>query len=116
MKAPTQKQTTAITAVLDRLKKYKGEEITAHEHPLHKAVVRLEKLCKDNGTDFHRQQFELFYPARIMWYHLIWASRKTRRGVKYNTTEEVAKLTKTLKTWLKKIPQNDPRREAFQQF
>lgn len=106
MKPPTKKQKTAITAVLDKLKKYKGEEIVAHEHPLHRAVVRLEELCRKRPG----RHPDLFYPARLFWYHLLWASRGTGRGVMMDTKEKTASLTKTLKLWLKKIPQDDPPR------
>jgi len=52
------------------LEKYKGEEIVAGEHPLHKAVVELEHLCvKRESHD------RLPLGVQTLWYQLLQVSR-----------------------------------------
>ena len=61
--------------MLAELEMYHGEKVVAHEHPLHKAVVRLEKLCIKRPPS-SKMSFVLFNPAKGIWFELLWASRR----------------------------------------
>lgn len=119
---PTKEQTTAIRNVLGQLAEYNGEEIVAHEHPLHHAVAALEKFCIRLKRSC-LQPYVLYRPAKMQWFLLIWASRPamptalsledyhSRRADRSDANPEVAlawtvELAATLSGWLEYFPQN----------
>ena len=59
------------------LQRYNGEEIVAHEHPLHKAIVEIEKLCRDRRRDDREitQLYSLPIPINSLWFMLLDVSR-----------------------------------------
>ncbi len=61
------------------LNNYGGEEIVAHEHPLHTAIQEVEKLCRrrsiTGGKHFARQNYFLPRVVDVIWYHLLDCSR-----------------------------------------
>ncbi len=61
-----------IDGVLDQLSGYKGEPIEAHKHPLHIAVVALERTCYIRDTG---QKQRLPNGISTPWYCLLWACR-----------------------------------------
>ncbi len=77
MAAPqiTPERRSLTQAVLSELARYRGEPIIAHEHPLHKAVVALERICVNRQLASEKHRYALFQPARGVWYRLLWASR-----------------------------------------
>ncbi len=71
----------AIQRAVDQLNRYDGEEIAAHEHPLHLAIQEVEKLCRERRPQL-KQTHSLPCPAAAIWYHLLSCSRG--RGLRYD--------------------------------
>ncbi len=95
---PTDEQKETIRNVLSELEVYQGEKVVAHEHPLHKAVVQLERLCVERSRS--RQRFTLFLPAHRIWCHLLWASRDPDVE---KANRKAVELNAVLRKWLVEI-------------
>lgn len=66
----------AIAEVQELLLRYRGERVDKGRHPLHAAVMGLERLCfRNNRTGDH----VLWCPAKRLWFSLLWASRGQKR-------------------------------------
>lgn len=65
----------AVREAVRLLKVYQGEEVVAHQHPLHSAIVRLEATVDDRLGRGMRSQNNLLPRARTCWFALLWASR-----------------------------------------
>lgn len=77
---------SAIDCVLGHLAEYKGEPIVKDEHPIHKAVVALERLCI--RTDRPGQPFKLPTPVHAAWCNMLHKSRDGTK-VSWNTMPEL---------------------------
>lgn len=60
--------------VVAALKDYQGEKIVAGEHPIHYAIVKLEKFCIERKPGSH-QSHALHPPLSYIWYSLLDVSR-----------------------------------------
>ena len=67
---------SAIDLVFHSLELYKGEEIVAHQHPVHHAIVKLERLCRENAKGDAKQSAKLHSPLDTLWFRMLWASRE----------------------------------------
>ncbi len=65
----------AIRKAISELKKYRGAEIVAHKHSLHKAIVALEDLVDWRYDEDGKRRNTLLVPARGCWLAMLWASR-----------------------------------------
>ena len=66
-----------IDEVLTCLAVYDGEPVLKGVHPLHRAVVELEKVSRSTGYD--KQKYKLVQPLDALWFSLLWASRDGMR-------------------------------------
>ena len=94
----------AIDAVIAELEKYQGEKVVAHKHPLHHAVVALEKLVDARIISSPKglRTPELVRPAKTIWYQLLRQSRRLplRRPWKFKR-----ELLAVLKQWKTEEPE-----------
>lgn len=77
---PTSTQLKRLNDVITELNRYRGGRVTKGEHPLHAAVVELEKLCRKSNRPNGRQIYRLYQPACLLWFNLLWSSRGAWRA------------------------------------
>lgn len=78
-----------VHLAVDLLEKYDGGEIVAHEHPIHLAIMDVEKLCRERKPlGSGRQTHCLPYPVSVLWYQLLDCSRG--KGFKRHLLKSVA--------------------------
>lgn len=63
-----------LDEVIGAIEQYKGEEIVAHEHPLHLAIQALEARQRPMPL-LKGIQNKLFHPASHLWFGGLFASR-----------------------------------------
>jgi hypothetical protein len=117
---PTEHELALLDAVLEQLKRYRGEPIVAGEHPLHKAVVELERVCW-HFPFATKQPYRLWPDAWHPWFNTIKASRPMRPNYRDNTNDVermdyhadpvlalhwARKLEDELKAWIEAMPDN----------
>jgi len=91
----------AVDDAVDLLAAYEGEKIVAGEHPIHKAIVKVESFCRERKSE--KQPFSLPLPIARVWYALLDVSRgfnaEKRRpffGSHFSLNEGVGKKAKEL--------------------
>lgn len=82
---------------------YHGEEIKAQEHPLHKAIVKLEAVCRMRPFNSGKQD-KLFQPECNIWFACLWASRGWRNVplTNYDSDREMLSPRISDAPWIKK--------------
>jgi hypothetical protein len=69
----------AVDRAIECLERYRGGRVVKGKHPLHKAIVELEKLCWRrtdlDGQPRETQPYSLGMPLSVTWYSLLRASR-----------------------------------------
>jgi len=70
-----------LLIVLKHLKEYQGEEIIKNEHPLHQAIQKLEERCEPLFQSSSKQKYQLFAPARNIWYKVLRACRAGNKRI-----------------------------------
>lgn len=71
----------ATDVLFDALEEYQGEVIVKGEHPVHNAVVALERLMMHRKVPDHivdPQPYKLMRGMSLVWFQMLWASRGTR--------------------------------------
>ncbi len=71
--------TQRVQEAVRLLQEYEGEKIVAGEHPIYKAIVRIECLCRQrNRAGAGRQMYALPSPINMVWISLLDASREPK--------------------------------------